>query len=238
MKINEKFIDNIFNYKIQLKNKADKIKLSLYTDIIPMYNIYDQKIYQIKKEDTFYSLTKLHYRFINDEVKQWIITKYKKYSNKLNNLKGEEKELIDIYIKKLYNMIILIDNYDIDTLIDTSFKVLYKYSKFGLEFSICKKNSFSPYIRYLKPYYTKPEIVKLGQNMGLIKNVKPEDLIEKYYNICKKISNNDFSFDEIKNNTMDIISNKSQSDICFYSFIGATLLNRFLRNQNIYTINT
>ena len=26
MKINEKFIDDIFNYKIKLKNKADKIK--------------------------------------------------------------------------------------------------------------------------------------------------------------------------------------------------------------------
>ena len=238
MKIDEKFIDNIFNYKIKLKNKADKIKLSLYTDIIPMYDIYNQQIYQIKKEDTYNYLTKLHYRFINDEVKEWIITKYKKYSNKLISLKGEEKEIIEIYINKLNNMIKLIDNYDINTLIDTSYKVLYKYSKFGLEISICKKNSFNPYIRYLKPYYTKPEIVKLGQNMGLIKNVKPEDLIEKYYNICKKISNNDFSFDEIKNNTIDIINNKTQSDICFYSFIGATLLNRFLRNQNIYTINT
>ena len=240
MKINEKFIDDIFNYKIKLKNKADKIKLSLYTDIIPMYNIYDQKIYQIKKEDTFNYLTKLHYRFINNEVKKWIITKYEKYSNKLTNLKGEEKEINEIYIKKLYDMIKLIDNYDIDTLIDTSYKILYKYSKFGLEISICKKNSFNPYIRYLKPYYTKSEIVKLGQNMGLIKNVKPEDLIDeiKHYNICKKISNDDFSFDEIKNNTINIINNKSQSDICFYSFIGATLLNRFLRNQNIYTINT
>lgn len=36
-------------------------------------------------------------------------------------------------------MIKLIDNYDIDTLIDTSYKILYKYSKFGLEISICKK---------------------------------------------------------------------------------------------------
>ena len=90
MKINEKFIDDIFNYKI---------KLSLYTDIIPMYNIYDQKIYQIKKEDTFNYLTKLHYRFINNEVKKWIITKYNKYSNKLNNLKGEEKEIIEIWIR-------------------------------------------------------------------------------------------------------------------------------------------
>ncbi len=49
MKINESFIENIFNYKIKLKNNADKKKLSLYFDIIPMYDIYTQKIYQIKK---------------------------------------------------------------------------------------------------------------------------------------------------------------------------------------------
>jgi len=32
--------------------------------------------------------------------------------------------------------------------------------------------------------------------MGLIKDIKPEDLIDevKHYEICKKISNNDFSY--------------------------------------------
>ena len=73
MKINEDFIKNIFNYKIKLKNNADKKKLSLYFNIIPMYDIYTQKIYPIKKEDTYVYLTESHYRFINNEVKNWII---------------------------------------------------------------------------------------------------------------------------------------------------------------------
>jgi hypothetical protein len=240
MKINEKFIEDIFNHKIKLKNKADKIKLSSYSEIIPMYDIYTQKIYPIKKENTYFRLTETHYRFINNEVKNWIIQNYEKYSKKLNELKGEEKQQMEKLIERLKKMILLIDNYEIDVLIDTSYKVLYKYSGIGLTISICKRNSFHPFIYYLKPYYTKTELVKLGQNMGLIKDIKPEDLIDevKHYEICKNISNNDFSFDEIKDNTMNIINNKSQPDICFYSFIGATLLNRFLRNQDVYTINS
>ena len=240
MKINENFIENIFNYKIKLKNNADKKKLSLYFNIIPMYDIYTQKIYPIKKEDTYVYLTESHYRFINNEVKNWIIQNYEKYTKKINTLKGDEKDKMCKSIERLKKMIQIIDNYDIDVLIDTSYKVLYKYSSIGLTISICKRESFNPFINYLKPYYTKTELVKLGQNMGLIKDIKPDDLIDevKHYEICMNISHNDFSFDIIKENTINIINNKSQSDICFYSFIGSTLLNRFLRNQDVYTINS
>lgn len=240
MKINESFIENIFNYKIKLKNNADKKKLSLYFDIIPMYDIYTQKIYPIKKENTYYRLTESHYRFINHEVKKWITQNYKKYTKKINTLNVDEKQQIENSIDRLKKMIQIIDNYDIDVLIDTSYKVLYKYSSIGLTISICKRESFNPFINYLKPYYTKTELVKLGQNMRLIKDIKPEDLIDeaKHYEICMNISHNDFSFDIIKENTLNIIKNKSQSDICFYSFIGASLLNRFLRNQIDYTINS
>ena len=240
MKINENFIENIFNYKIKLKNNADKQKLSLYFDIIPMYDIYTQKIYPIKKENTYFRLTESHYRFINHEVKNWIIQTYKKYTKKINTLNNDEKQQLEKVIDRIKKMIQIIDNYDIDILINTSYKVLYKYSGIGLTISICKRESFHPFINYLKPYYTKTELVKLGQNMGLIKDIKSEDLIDevKHYEICMNISHNDFSFDIIKDNTINIINNKSQSDICFYSFIGSTLLNRFLRNQNNYTINS
>ena len=55
MKINEKLIDKIYNYdpkkRIKLKNKNDIIKLSEYQEIIPMYDIYSEKIYPINKEN-------------------------------------------------------------------------------------------------------------------------------------------------------------------------------------------
>jgi len=235
MKINEKLIDDIFNHKIKLKNSKE---LSKYINIIPMYDIYTQKIYPINKENVYYRLTEFSYRFINNEVKNWIYLQYDKIKDKIK--KSEDKEQLENLQKRIKDMIDIIENYDIDTLIDTSYKVLYKYSGIGLSISICKRNSFNPYIYYLKPYYTKNELIKLGQNMNLItKDIKPEELIDeiKHYDICKKISNNDVSFDEIKNDTLKIINCKTISDICFYSFIGSSLINRYLRNQKEYKIN-
>ena len=241
MKISEKLIEEIFQNKIKLKNKADKINLSKYEDFIPMYDIYTQKIYPIKKENLFHSLTELNYRFISHEIVKWINQICDKNLKKVNIAKGDEKEQIKNLINRITDMLNIIDNYDIDTLIDVSYKVLYHYStSLGLSVSICKRNSFNPFIFYLKPYYTKIELIKLGQNMGVIdKTLKAENLIdvEKHYEICKKISNNDVSFDEIKNHTISILNNKTISDIVFYSFIGASLLNKFLRSNNEYKLN-
>jgi len=241
MKINEKFIDDIFKNKIKIKNKADKIKLAKYQDLIPMYDIYTQRIYPINKENLFYRLTESNYRFINHEVYKWINQLYDKNKDKLKLAKGEEKIQIEILLKRLKSMIDIIDNYDIDTLIDISYKVLYHHSTaLGLSVSICKRNSFNPFIFYLKPYYTKIELIKLGQNMGIIKkHIKTEELLDvaTHYDICKKISNSDVSFEEIKNHTISILNDKTISDIVFYSFIGSTLLNRFLRMNDEYELN-
>ena len=51
-----------------------------------------------------------------------------------------------------------------------------------------------------------------------------------HYNICNKISNNDVPFEEIYNHTNHIIDCKTIADITFYSFIGAGILNYYLRN--------
>ena len=47
MKINLDFIKKIFNGEILLKKNEDKIKLSKYTEYIPMYDIYTENIYPI-----------------------------------------------------------------------------------------------------------------------------------------------------------------------------------------------
>lgn len=241
MKINEKIIEDIFNHKVKLKNSSDKNLLSKYSELIPMYDIYTQKIYPIKKENVYFRLTESNYRFINNEVKNWILLQEDKIKKKIkDSTNKEEKIQMELLKNRLNDMIEIMENYNIETLIDTSYKILYKYSGIGLSISICKRNSFHPFIYYLKPYYTKNELIKLGQNMNLIEEkITPEDLIDesKHYDICKKISNNDVSFDEIKEDTLKIIENKTIADICFYSFIGAALVNRFLRNQNDFKID-
>ena len=138
MKINEKIIKKIFNQDLKLKKKEEKIKLSEYIDFIPMYDIYSEIIYPIKKENLYYRLIDCHYRFITPEVKKWIQNKYNK-NKKLNN---------DLFQKHKYNLEI-IENYKIENLIKTSYETLIKYSQnSGFSFSICKRNSFNKYIKH------------------------------------------------------------------------------------------
>jgi len=68
MKIDSKFINNIFTRKIKLSNKDDKIRLSKYEEQIPMYDIYSKEIYPINKKNIHSRLIEYHYRFINSEV--------------------------------------------------------------------------------------------------------------------------------------------------------------------------
>jgi hypothetical protein len=227
MKIDTKFINNIFSLKLKVKNKSDKIKLSQYEEQIPMYDIYSKEIYPINKKNIHSRLLEYHYRFINKEVYEWIKILFEK--NKKN------KNMADKYHK----LLLIIDNYDIETLIETSYKTLYKYSPaLGLLVSICKRNSFHPYIFHLKPYYTKLELIKLGQNMKLIKgNIELDELMDQsmHYKICKSVSNNDVSFDEIEQHHNHIISCNSISWVCFFSQNGSFLFNKYLRNNKPLT---
>ena len=223
MKINLDFIYKIFNLKIKLKKESDKKKLSEYEDQIPMYDIYSQKIYPINKTNIHYRLIDSHYRFINEEIVRWLKNLYDKY-----------KKDTQLGPKYKYNLDIL-ENYNISVLIETSYKTLYKYSpQLGLQVSICKRNSFHPYIYHLKPYYTKLELIKLGQNMNLFKkNINLETLIDQdvHYSTCMEVSKNDVSFEEIKQHTQYIVDMNSISWVTFYSFTGSFLFNRMLRTN-------
>ena len=225
MKINLDFINKIFNLEIKITTQKDKDKLSRYEDYIPMYDIYSQKIYPISKKNIHYKLIEAHYRFINQEIYEWINNLYNKYIND------------EISSKKYKENLEIISNYNLKLLIETSYKTLYKYSpELGLSVSICKRNSFNPYIQHLKPYYTKMELIKLGQNMNIIKtDIDPEKLTDQgtHYAICKQVSNNDVSFEDIKTHSDYIIKTNMISWLCFYSFTGSFLFNELLRKNNI-----
>lgn len=218
-KINFEFIKKIFNRKIELKKKEDKIKLSNYNEYIPMYDIYSDNIYPIPNLEIHHRLINCHYRFITSEIKKWIENKYKK---------TKEKN----YLKQLK----ILDNYIIDILEKTSYDTLYKFSpELGLSISICKRNSFHPFSKHLNPYYSKNELIKLGMNNKIIKKMTPESLIDKelHYKICKLVSKNDISNKLISNHTKHIIDTKCINWINFYSFTGSYIFNDYLRTPNI-----
>ena len=229
MKINADIIKKIFNLEIKFKKSKDKIALSKYEDQVPMYDIYSQRVYPINKQNIHYRLIESHYRFIDKEIYQWLKNLYDKYAN--DDVKGPRFK---------YNLDV-IDNYQIDILIETCYKTLYKYSPLlGLQVSICKRNSFHPFVQHLKPYYTKLELIKLGQNMDIIKtNIDPEYLIDQksHYNMCKKVSKNDVSFELIQKHHQYIINNNGIGWVCFYSFVGSFLFNKYLRNSKMIASN-
>lgn len=221
MKINLDFIKKIFNGEIELKKQEDKIKLSKYSDYIPMYDIYTENIYPINNLKLHYRLKDCHYRFVTSEVKKWI-------ENKLSKVKD------NITVKKYKLNLKILSNYDLTVLEKTSYETLYKYSPdLGLSISICKRNSFHPYSRHLKPYYSRDEIIKLGMNNNLIEKLTSESLVDKdlHYKICKIVSKNDISFNQILMNIKHIIDSNCINWVNFYSLIGSYIFNQALRNN-------
>lgn len=220
MKINYELIEKIFNRKIELKNKKDKILLSQYSEYIPMYDIYSDMIYPISSVKLYYRLVNCHYRFITDEVRQWII-------NKMEDATAENK-------KKYSDIIMILDNYDLETLEKTSYETLYRYApEFGMSISICKRNSFNPLATHLTPYYSKSELIKLGMNNKLIEKLEPSNLVDKklHYSICKLVSKNDISYKTINEHMKNIIDMKAINWIVYYSFTGSYLFNKILREK-------
>lgn len=228
MKINLEFINKIFNRKLKIVKKSDKIKISNYDEHIPMYDIYSEKIYLIGKKNLYERLIYSHYRFINDEVKNWIENKLKKSKSNPKFKKLYENSMINLEI---------ISNYDLETLYNTSIRTLFSVSpNLGLKISICKRNSFDKHYLHKKPYYSRDELIKLGLNMDVLKekDLDKIDILDPkiHYKICKQISNNDVSYQEILNHTKFIIENKLISHISFYSFMGSYFMNNLLRTEN------
>lgn len=218
MKINIELIKKIFSGKLKINKNDEKIKLSRFEEYIPMYDIYSEKIYPISKKNLYTRLIYNHYRFINQEVYDWISNKYKK--NKYEN----DKQNLEI-----------LKNYNIEILYETSLKTVFKNSsELGLSISICKRNSFNKFFNHITPYYSRDELIKLGLNMGVIKEKDKIDIQDSkvHYEICKKISKNDFSFEEILENSNYIIDKKLISLISFYSFMGSYFMNNLLRTEN------
>jgi hypothetical protein len=227
MKIDSNIINKIFSLDLVLKEKKDKIKLSEYTEYIPMFDIYSYGVYPIKNVNIHTRLSDSHYRFINDEIYNWI-------KNMLDNdIDKEKKEILKKNLK-------ILDNYILDVLYETSINTFFKYSpKFGLDVSICKRNSFHPLFTHIPPYYTRTELIKLGLNMDVIKEVDRVELLDKdlHYKICKTVSKNDIDIDTLKSHFELIMKNNAISAVNYYSLIGSFIINNILRKNEIDKLN-
>lgn len=220
MKITLDIINKIFSKKLKLKKKEDIILLSKYDKYIPMFDIYSMKIYPILNTNVHFRMIDCHYRFINQEIFDW-----------MKNIVKKKKENYKVIINNLE----ILENYNIDILYETSINTFFKYSpKFGLEISICKRNSFHSKMTHITPYYSKKELIKLGSNMNMIDDITSYDLLDQttHYMICKSISKNDVSIDTILEHSNYIVQKKIINLITFYSLNGSFLMNKLLREND------
>jgi hypothetical protein len=167
---------------------------------------------------------------------QYKIPLYDIYSDKLYLIHKE-----NVYDRIMYNYYRLptrknndfLKNYNLKTLEKTYIIVFYYYSnKVGKNLTKCIRPSFLSHLKYIKPYYSRDEIINLALNLKLIK------YDDKYYNkdeinkLCTIIRNNDINRTILLDHQKYIVENNGIHKVMYYSLNGAYFMNSYLRNLN------
>jgi len=243
----EEIMDNIYYLKYRVPTLDDLKKSTItdkkYRDIkiidikkyisqlefkMPLYDVYTSNIYLINRENLYIRVNYNHYRFPSKSV--------------LDELSNEYKELIKIKsddimhqrkIKKYTLIFEFMDNFDIKTLEDTYYRMIYKYSnELGKNIFFCKRPSFNKYIHNTKPYYTTTEIVNLALNMNIDVDITDKNLdLEK---LCKIVKNNDINYKVIQTHQKYIIDSDLLGLTQYYTVQGSYFINSYLRKLNDY----
>jgi hypothetical protein len=217
--LKEKNVDEIKKYISNLEYK------------MPLFDIYTSNIYLILRENIYNRVTYNHYRYPSKIV----LEKLKDEYNKMNDINTDDV-LQKRKINKYKLMIEFLDNFNLDILEQTYYRMLYKYSlELGKNIIFCKRPSFNKYIHNTKPYYSKTQIINLALNMNIIKNIEKDDIDKLDVNgLCNKVSSNDINYNILLEHQKHIIKNDKMGLIQYYSVQGSFFVNRYLRNQVKY----
>jgi hypothetical protein len=130
-KDNEKIIISLFTNNYIAKDTKTKEYISKIKELIPLYNIYHNTLFLVRKEEIYHYVFNKHYRLPNQQIYD---------SMKENNTK-KDKDNIEF-----------LNNYILDILEQTYLYLLYYYSdKFGKNITTCPKPSFIPYLLTTTP---------------------------------------------------------------------------------------
>jgi hypothetical protein len=223
------------NFNLFRKNTIENI--SKNQEKIPLYDVQSENIYLIGKYNVYNRVMRNFYRFpeldLINEIKDQIINLTKKI---------EEKKIKDpLILRKLRknNLIVtFMENFNLEILYNTYLKVFYEYSEFGgKEYTICKKKSFLPQFKHIKPFYTKTEIFNMSLNLGITTfdaNKKELTNIE-LKNLCKNVKTNEISANILLKHQQHIINYNYVGFIQYYTLQGSFFINQYMRNLVNYT---
>ena len=211
----------------EIKNEM-KIKLSKIESHIPLYDIYTQNIYLIKKENVYVRVIHQHYRFPEKKLLDEVLENKKKIANHNNDKLLLRKN-------RKYDLALEFMNYfDLEILFGTYTRVFYKYSSFvGKETTVCKNPSFLPEFTHIKPYLTRSEVINSALNFGI---KLPDDYIEpdEINKICGKILQYQIDSDVLLQHQHHILESKYLGLVQYYTLQGSFFMNQYLRNLTNY----
>jgi hypothetical protein len=252
LKKNTDLENNIVNFfKTNGSTKGIKLirqAISKIDNKVPLYDIFNQNLFLINKQNVYSRVIRHHYRFPDRELLKMLMNKKKelslvvdmklaaKRSSELRNSdESYDKILIASKYKKLGLMLQFTDNFDLDILLDTYIKVFYFFAnEVGKNITICIKPSFKKHFSHLDPFYSRSELINLALNMGLIKSDNVFYNINKLTKLCNSVKQNDISAKIIEDHQTHIIKNNKIGIIQYYSLQGSYLMNQYLRGSVDY----
>jgi hypothetical protein len=203
--------------------KEFKINVSKIEDKIPLYDIKTENMYLILKFNVYDRVIHESYRFPEQALIDDIMYEEENLEKKI-----ETEKITDILIlRKLRKdklIIEYINNFDLEILYLTYLKVFYEYSEYvGRENTICRKKSFIPQFKHMKPYYMRTEVINMCLNLG----VNPQGDIR---DLCKIVKQNEISAKILLDHQQHIIDYNYVGFVQYYTLQGSNIINRYMRN--------
>lgn len=207
MKLNKKdnpetIITDLYYNLTSITSNNIKTLISSYQHLFPMYDIVTENIVLVKKTELYEKLILLNFRPINKTI----------YNNILNSK--------SIHLNKSINFL---NNFDLDLLESTFIKNVYDTMPLTHNISECIRPSYLPIMHYSSPYYSKTELTYLALNNDLFRSISNDD------SLCSVIQQNDITNHELLEHQTYIRENLAEQYIKFYSFLGSTPFNYYLR---------
>lgn len=206
-----------------LKNAISKLDY-----VIPLYDIYHENLFIIKRENVYHRVVYDYYRFPDKYFIEYI---KKKIKDKTSNIDEKLDILEKRKIKKLQYMYTFLNYFDLNELFNTYVRVFYLYAnEVGKDITLCQRPSFLSHFKHLKPYYSRKEVINLALNMGikLDKNTYYDQ--DKINELCQVVRNNDISCKTLLEHQKYMIKQDKVGLVQYYSLRGSYVINQYLRN--------
>lgn len=208
-KLPSDILEQIYVGKFKVKDNDTKVEISKINHVIPLYYIYTESFYLIHPENLYQRIFYESYRPPSMELMD--------YLKEQKNIKAVE----------------FLENFDLKVLEENFIQTLYHSSnQLGKNLTVCRRPSFHPLYRHIKPYYNRDEIINLALNMVLIKPDRTFYDRKLLGNLCQQVKVNDISANTLLKHTSYIIDKKSIGLVQYYTLQGSYFMNKYLRNIN------